>query len=400
MIIEKFPFLFNNISIMILGDNKERFINLCRNKDVCMWNLRISDDGIICMIKRKQFAALRPICRITGCRVKILKKQGIKYAAFKYRKHYSFIIGIMIAALIIKWVNMYVWDIEFSGNNMYSDQYINNYLASIGIENGIHIRNIDCEWLEHKIREDFDEVTWASVSVSGTKVMIAIKENDGTHIQDKEEIYGDICSSDDGIVESVIVRSGTPMVKKGDEVTKGQVLVSGQIVISDAYGEQMEIIDTQVDADVLIRTEMQYNDCIYRNYKDKEYTDKKRTTYIIDAYGKEITLLKRKLDDNWDIVSDEINPKLFGKISLPVRINIVRYNQYITNDRLYEDEQMEQILNDRFDSYIKNLQNSVQILDNDVKIIKEDGYYEMSGVIHIISPSVQYGTYSRSEDLD
>ena len=61
---------------------------------------------------------------------------------------------------------------------------------------------------------------------------------------------------------------------------------------------------------------------------------------------------------------------------------------------------MEQILNNRFDSYIKNLQNSVQILDNDVKIIKEDGYYEMSGVIHVISPSMQYGPYSRSEDLD
>ena len=400
MMMERFPLLFNNISIMVLGDNKERFINLCRNKDVYMWDIRISEDSIICMIKRKQFASLRPICRITGCRVKIIKKQGIKYAAFKYRKHYSFIIGIVIAALIIKWINMYVWDIEFTGNSMYSDQYIDNYLASIGIENGIRIRSIDCRWLEHKIREDFDEVTWASVSLNGTRVMISLKENDGVRIQNKEEIYGDICSSDNGVVESVIVRSGTPMVKKGDEVTQGQVLVSGRIVISDAYGEEIETIDTNVDADVFIRTDIQYSDCIYRNYIDKEYTDKKRTTYTIDVYGKEITLLKHNLDDNWDIVNDEINPKLFGKISLPVRINIARYNQYITIDRLYEDEQMERILNERFDSYIKNLQNSVQILDNDVKIIKEDGYYEMSGVIHIISPSVQYGTYSRSEDLD
>ncbi len=400
MMMEKFPFLFNNISIMVLGDNKERFINLCRNKDIYLWDLRIADDAIICMLKRKQFAALRPVCRITGCRVKIIKKQGARYVTFKYRKHYSFIIGLVIAALIIKWVNMYVWDIEFTGNNIYSDQYINNYLASIGIENGIRINNIDCEWLEHKIREDFDEVTWASVSVNGTRVSIAIKENDGAHIQDKEEVYGDICSADDGIVESVIVRSGTPMVKKGDEVIAGQVLVSGKIVIADAYGEEMETIDTQVDADVLIRTDIQYNDCIYRSYKDKEYTDKKKTTYVIDAYGKEITLLNHNLDDNWDIVSDEISPKLFGRISLPLKINIIKYNQYVTNDRLYEDEQMEQILNNRFDSYIKNLQNSVQILDNDVKIIKEDGYYEMSGVIHVISPSMQYGPYSRSEDLD
>ena len=77
---------------------------------------------------------IRPVCRTTGCKVYITRKYGLKYLAFKYRKHYSFAIGIITAFLIVKGINNYVWDISFQGNSIYSDQYIYNYLCSLGLE--------------------------------------------------------------------------------------------------------------------------------------------------------------------------------------------------------------------------------------------------------------------------
>ena len=65
-------------------------------------------------------------------------------------------------------------------------------------------------------------------------------------------------------------------------------------------------------------------------------------------------------------------------------------------DYAYTDEEMEEILTERFDSYIKNLQNSVQILDKDVKIVRGDGLFEMSGSLEIISPAFHYGVYDRN----
>jgi hypothetical protein len=48
------------------------------------------------------------------------------------------------------------------------------------------------------------------------------------------------------------------------------------------------------------------------------------------------------------------------------------------------------LLQERFDLYIKNLQNGVQILDNDVKINSEGDCFRMTGVINVIAPFVSY----------
>ena len=140
-----------------------------------------------------------------------------------------------------------------------------------------------------------------------------------------------------------------------------------------------------------------YCDTLYRDYKRKEYTGKTKTSIVIDAFGKEINLLNWNLDENtWDRLCEEKEIKLFNKISLPVKYNIIKYNQYDNVDYAYTDEKMEEILTERFDSYIKNLQNSVQILDKDVKIVRGDGLFEMRGSLEIISPAFHYGEYDRN----
>ena len=394
---ESFPIIFNILTICITGESKERFLNLCRNKEIYLWDIKLNDNSIVCRIKRNEFRKIRPVCRTTGCKVYITRKYGLKYLAFKYRKHYSFAIGIITAFLIVKGINNYVWDISFQGNSIYSDQYIYNYLCSLGIDSGIKTSGIDCEWLEHKIREDFSEVTWVSVSKKGTRVIISFKENDGVVIQDEDEHQGDIYATDDGEVISIITRKGTPMVKKGDNVTKDQILVSGHVVVNDAYGEEICSMDVQPDADILIKMKVDYCDTLYRDYKRKEYTGKTKTSIVIDAFGKEINLLNWNLDENtWDRLCEEKEIKLFNKISLPVKYNIIKYNQYDNVDYAYTDEEMEEILTERFDSYIKNLQNSVQILDKDVKIVRGDGLFEMRGSLEIISPAFHYGVYDRN----
>jgi similar to stage IV sporulation protein len=378
------------VTIRVEGGSRERFLNLCRNKGVFLKNMKLCGEVLECTLRRSQFGELRPICQICGCRVKIVKKQGMRYIAFKYRKHYSFLIGILLAALIIRGINLYLWDIALNGNSLYSDQYIDNYLTSIGIRTCMRLDLIDCNWLESKIRADFDGVTWVSVSKSGTRLTISIKENDGVVETAEEQTYSNIYAGADGTVETIIVRSGTPQVKKGDTVSEGQLLVSGEIVIADAYGVEMAVLQTNADADIYIRTTIDYNDCIYRDYRQKEYTGVTRTTYIADAFGKEITIFNHRTDDDWDLSNETLDVVLFGKIALPIKLNIVKYNQYVINDKLYTDDEMTELLREKFDLYIKNLQNGVQILDNDVKISGEGDCFRMTGTISVVAPYVRF----------
>ena len=96
-------------------------------------------------------------------------------------------------------------------------------------------KKINCEELEAGMREAFPQITWVSARVSGTRLVIQIKEN--KIIQAKTTVKEDPCdlvSDVTGTITYIMVRQGIPKVKKGEEIQQGQVLVSGRVpVIGD-----------------------------------------------------------------------------------------------------------------------------------------------------------------------
>ena len=91
---------------------------------------------------------------------------------------------------------------------------------------------INCEDLEASMRTSFPEITWVSARVSGTRLLIHIKENEVlSTIPEKDETPCDIVASQPGVITSMVVRQGVAQVCVGDQVEEGQVLVSGRVPI-------------------------------------------------------------------------------------------------------------------------------------------------------------------------
>jgi similar to stage IV sporulation protein len=184
--------------------------------------------------------------------------------------------------------SLFLFNITFSGNSNLTTPVLTRYLESIGVKNGCRTACIDCNDIEKRMREDFDEITWVAAAVKGNHLYISIKENDSFEGEIKStEIPENIIASDDGTIESIITRSGTPLVKKGDNVEKGQVLVSGVVNICDDSGEVIAKRGVTADADVLIKTEMIYSDELSEKYENKVFTGKTRVNAVI-RFGKYI----------------------------------------------------------------------------------------------------------------
>ena len=94
------------------------------------------------------------------------------------------------------------------------------------IKYGMKKKNVDCEALEAGMREAFPQITWVSARVSGTRLVIQIKEN--KIIQDKtaveEEEACDLVSNVSGTITYIMVRQGVPKVKKGEKIEKACLL--------------------------------------------------------------------------------------------------------------------------------------------------------------------------------
>ena len=216
--------------VLVSTDNPapERFFNLCRMKKIRIWDITKTDKGCQFSIGAADYLQLKEPLKKCGMKLVILRKTGLPFFMVRYRKHYSFVAGMLLAASLLQIMSMFVWEIEVDGNSYYTDNVIVSYLQGNDVYVGCRMSKVMCDSLEQKIRKDFDDITWVSAEKSGTKLIVHIKENDGDNVAGKAKSPSDIIASSDGVVESIVTRCGTPLVKKGDEVKTGDVLVSGR----------------------------------------------------------------------------------------------------------------------------------------------------------------------------
>lgn len=150
----------------------------------------------------------------------------------RYRKRKCFLMGVILAAGLVWFLSRFLWNVEVDGNSSVTTETVLTFLDEEDSGYGDRIRTIDCEQLERDLRAQFPEIIWASVQIYGTKMTVLIKENLVQQEAMEELPYeaSDLIAEEDATVESIITRNGTPLVKNGDAVKAGDILVSGRLI--------------------------------------------------------------------------------------------------------------------------------------------------------------------------
>ena len=381
------------VCIHVISEASERFINMCRYKVVNLWDIAKTEQGFTAKLSKDDFMELKDICHKTRSKIAVTKRVGIPFLLFKYRKHYSFIVGILISCVMIYVCSLFVWNISFTGNAQYTNSTLLKYLASKDIHAGIFVSSIECDAIEQAMRNDFDNITWVSAQISGTRLIIHIKESEDAVVsREISEENRDIIASCDGVVQSIITRKGTPLVKPGDTVTKGQILVSGVVDILNDGGEVIGKVHTKSDADILISSSIEYSDSLDVVHQEKIYTGNKTTKKILGVVNSDIELsLPFKIFENADVVTEVNDLALTESFYLPFYYGDKIYYEYNVMEQQYTKEEAAEILDNNLSYYIKDLlENEVQIIDYDVKMYNNSSSYTAKGVINVLMPGFEY----------
>lgn len=369
--IELLKYLRGYLRIRVWGFSPERFMNLCSNKGILIWNIVREGDVYYMNINLRGFWALRPIVRKTGTRVAVLERYGLPFFLPRLLKRKVFVMGLLMAAAFWIWSSLYIWNIEISGNYQITDDVFQSFLKENQVTVGMKKRDLDIEELEKEIRRQFSQITWASARLSGTKLLIDIKENDAIIISpEKKETQGtDLVAEYGGRVVSMIVRSGVPKVAIGDEVEAGCVLVEGKVPIYNEDATVREYYYVDADADIIIEHSMEFNDSLPFDYVRKEYTGREKTRYFLRFGGKEWKIPEDSPFLVYDSLIRESRPLLFEKLSIPIYTGSYTYREYVNVEHRYTDEEAKVLLNEKIMTFIANLQEKgVQIIEKDVKI--------------------------------
>lgn len=391
-------YLKGYVKIRVQGFSPERFLNMCSYHDIYIWGLSPAGNGYEMYLSIADFRRLKPLAKKTHTKIALVERRGFPFFLFHYRKRKLFFLGLFLCIVLLKIYSMFIWDIHFEGNEKWPDETLAEYLRSEGVAPFMLKKEVDCPGIVKNIRKEYNDIVWVSASIDGSRLKIQIKENEDTLLDENgetgenektssagDETPKDLIATSDGIITSIVTRSGVPQVHVGDEVKKGDILVLGRVDVVNDSGEVTGYQYQQSDADVFADTELEYTDSIALTYSKKVYDGRKRYQPYI-RIG-DLTLSIGSISSQYEhseLSVKEHQLKAGENFYLPFSYGLKTVKSYTFEEETYTEGKIREILSGNFQQFCKDLdEKGIQIRENSVKIHLYADSASASGTLYL-----------------
>ena len=389
------------LRIRLKGFSPERFLNLCMAKQIVIWDLRYQEDGYQFLISIRDYRRVRPLVKKAQVRLKILGRYGLPFFLYRNRKRKLYVAGVAAFFLVLFVMSRFIWDISIEGNRRFTDDTLLHYLDSQDVRYGQMKRKIDCDLLEESIRSNYPEIIWVSARISGTRLMIKLKENEVMgSIPVKENEPRDLVAEKPGTITRMVVRRGKAQVRVGDSVEEGTILVRGAVPIYNDAEELVREQPVRADADIYAITTENYQETIPLLALNRTETGRRRQGLRMRVGNLSFLWMLPTLgEDPWEITSRSRQIAILGDFYLPVWIDQIQAREYQISEHFLTKAELEAQKNKIHQKKMENLtEKGVQILENSVKIGKEASDWVIRGEF-VLEERIGAGRETVSENI-
>ena len=415
------PVISNRVQCLVTGEQTLRFVNLCRNNGIELRHLIRKENAIQMEIDAKNFKKLRPLVRKTHVKIHILDRQGPAFFFYRHRRRWWFLIGAAVCTGIIYVMSLFIWQIDIDGNSKYTAELILQALAQMNVKTGCQKSEIDLPEIEEELRIMYNEITWVSASITGTKLQIELREGDlkisGSsgggqtgnvkRVENREnnpktqngesetDLPANLVADEDAIITNLVVRRGTAAVRYGDEVKKGDVLIEGKVYIYNEDETLKKVDYLTAEGDVFGKYQELYEKHYQRKHEERSYKGKNYRELGVAIVGKSFCLpvweniLKKQLEENTlsEVWSWKKQFRLTPTFYLPFALEYTEYVPYENVVEEYTDEVIKKMAEEELQKYLNELEKKgVQIISNSVTISLDADGGHVKGTLILDGP--------------
>jgi len=387
LLLRLWNYICGYVIIKVEGHFLEKFINICIRRHFFLWDIKkLGSEEMTLRISIRNFKKLRPIAKKTHCRVSIITKRGLPFVIQKYKSRKAFAAGAAVFVAIIYILTSFVWAVEVSGNEKVDTELILERLAVYGVKPGVLKYRIDTEKVANSMMMDVAELSWIGVELRGTKIKVEVAERSEPPELVPKDMPCDIVAAKDGVIDSIIAKIGDRVVKEGDTVKKGQVLISGTVKLGR---EGLNSSTRQVHAigSVMARTWYEANCEVKTTLIEKERTGKKTDNYTLVLFNKEFRLFPRKVTyQNYDREMIKKQLSIGDNFVFPFQITIDRFYENSIIEREISLDEAKRIASYKaYNEAIKNIPEEAKLENTYISFIeKEDGTFVANVIIECI----------------
>ncbi len=378
-------FLFGYLNIELEGYYIERFINTCISKNIFLWGIKRTKSTILfANIGAGDFKQAVKIAKKHGCRIKIKSKSGLPFIIKKYKKRKIFFILLFLVIIGIYTLSKFVWNIEITGNTKVDSNEILSALEEDGLKVGVLKSKVDTDEIINKIRYQREDIAWIGIELDGTNAIVKIVEADSKPEIIDENDYCNIVATKDAVIEKISAQNGTLMVKEGDTVKKGDVLIAGWME-GKYTGKNYVNANGEVKAKVIYSQ----SEKIGKKEIKREQTGKNENKYAIKFNNFKINFYKTLSKyEIYDTMYTNKKIKLFSNFYLP--IEVIKYTNYeVTETEISYGKEEAKIEGQKRAEEKLNKLIEGEISKKDVNITEFETYYDVKVTYEVIE---QIGT--------
>lgn len=411
----------NQVRCLVTGEETLRFVNLCRNNGIELRHLVRRENAIQMEIDAENFKKLRPLVRKTHVKIHILNRHGPAFFFYRHKRRWWFLLGMTVFAGMIYILSLFVWQIDIDGNRKYTDALILQALAQMDVKTGCRKSEIDLQGIEEELRIMYNEITWVSASIAGTKLQIELREGDlkisGSsgggqtgnvkRVENREnnpktqngesetDLPANLVADEDAIITNLVVRRGTVAVRYGDEVKKGDVLIEGKVYIYNEDETLKKVDYLTAEGDVFGKYQELYEKHYQRKHEERSYKGKNYRELGVAIVGKSFCLpvweniLKKQLEENTlsEVWSWKKQFRLTPTFYLPFALEYTEYVPYENVVEEYTDEVIKKMAEEELQKYLNELEKKgVQIISNSVTISLDADGGHVKGTLILDGP--------------
>ncbi|MBQ4604703.1 MAG: sporulation protein YqfD [Clostridia bacterium] len=220
-------FIIGYVGFIASGGFAERFLNLCRLNGISLWELKNRSGVIYACTDCRCYKKIRSVARKSGMRVRIKEKHGLPFFLNRHSRRIGVLAGMFLCAAILLILSTRIWSIDVIGNDNVPSEKITAVFEDLGVKKGAAGSKINIKSTEFSALQSLSELSWLNINISGSKVLIEVREAVESPEITKDGVPADIVAARDGIITIIRPFNGTAEQKIGNAVVKDDLLISG-----------------------------------------------------------------------------------------------------------------------------------------------------------------------------
>lgn len=302
----------------------------------CGLSARVAPDGsffIFAPSVKKYLSALE------GLDYEMSELCGFPGVIYRYRKRYGIAFALALTVAFIIFSTSVVWDVRIEGNENLTSARLREALHESGLSVGVSWNSLSQSKVETAALKQIPDLAWININRRGVVAYVTVKEKK-SHEQ-VEPIYGysNIVAAVDCIVEEITVEKGIAMVKAGDVVRQGQLLISG-VIPTDLGGGFVH-----AEGSILGRVKEKFSVTVAREESKRVYSEEKLSALSVKIFGFSLNIFKiyGNSDNQCVIIEDKESPTVLGSFKLPLEITKIYKSDYTYEVVRYDDSELVRI---------------------------------------------------------